>query len=86
MAVLVGEIKLAANRIKRRHNPKPLLHKPAWHNAAKRALRKVSPRAKIEITTGPGTDPKIKLTLSGIPQSKLREAFKIAAVLAGYPN
>ncbi|MBW2704284.1 MAG: hypothetical protein JRF33_25985 [Deltaproteobacteria bacterium] len=72
----VREIKLAANRIRRRNKPKPLLHKPAWHNAAKRALRKVSPRAKIEITTGPGTDPKIKLTLSGIPQSKLREALK----------
>ena len=72
----VREIKLAANRIRRRNNPKPLTLKPAWQTAAKRALRKVAPRAKIEITSAPGTDPKIKLTLSNIPQSKLRAALK----------
>ncbi len=75
------EIKLAANRIKRRNQaPKPLgeprpFPKPAWQADALRALRKVAPKAKMELTSGPGKNPALKLTLSGIPRSKLRAAL-----------
>jgi len=76
------EIKLAANRIKRKHKPKPMPHtdplhfpKPTWKAGALRAIRAIAPKAKLEFTTGKGADPKIKLTLSGIPSSKLREAL-----------
>ncbi len=77
------EIKLAANRIRRRNQAlKPILQggprpfpKPAWQADALRALRKVAPKAKMELTHGKGKDPALKLTLSGIPRSKLRAAL-----------
>ena len=51
--------------------PRPF-PKAAWQADA---LRKVTPKAKMELTHGPGKNPALKLTLSGIPRSKLRAAL-----------
>ena len=77
------EIKLAAARIKRRLSKKPQVGSPpaisaqfAWQAEARRALRAIAPRAEFKIVTGKGRDPKIKLTLSKVPRSRLREALE----------
>ncbi|MBW2702913.1 MAG: hypothetical protein JRF33_18995 [Deltaproteobacteria bacterium] len=78
------EIKLAANRIKRKYNPKPKPLKPTWQLQAQRAVRAIAPKAKLQIKMGAGRDPEVKLTLSGVPQSKLREALiRLTQVVSG---
>ncbi|MBN2497315.1 MAG: hypothetical protein JXR96_22165 [Deltaproteobacteria bacterium] len=74
------EIKRQAQRIRRRQRPQRVSQptisvKPAWQTEALRALRAIAPQAGIEIRTGKGADPDLTVTLSGLPRSKLREAF-----------
>jgi len=78
-----GEIKLAAARIRRRNSKKPkpvsepgIFARPAWQTEALRSLRAIAPQAEFKISTGKGSDPKITLTLSNLPRSRLREALE----------
>ena len=52
-----------------------LYPKPAWHAEALRAIRAIAPKAKLEIQVSKGKDPEIKLSLSGVPRSKIRSAL-----------
>lgn len=76
------EIKLAAQRINRRQAnkphlvPKPNLYPiPTWQKEAQRSLHAIAPKAALKIHTSHGTNPKVTLTLSDLPQSKLRQAL-----------
>ena len=85
------EIKNAAQRIKRQHAKKPQLvpkpqqdPKPTWQAKALRALRAIAPKASLSIQIGKGTDPKLNLTLSGLPLSRLRSALtRLAQIVPG---
>ncbi|MBW2700215.1 MAG: hypothetical protein JRF33_05300 [Deltaproteobacteria bacterium] len=76
------EIKLAAQRINRRKANKPnwvtkpnLYPIPTWQKEAQRSLHAIAPKAALEIHTSHGTNPKVTLSLSDLPQSKLRQAL-----------